>query len=201
MIRVLIADDQALVRSGLAALLSLESDLEVVAQAANGREAVDLAVSTQVDVALLDVQMPELDGIAAARELSKRAPGCKTLIVTTFGRTGYLRSALEAGASGFMVKDTPAEQLAQAIRRVHEGFKVVDPELAAASFSEGASPLTERETQVLSVARDGSEVAVIAAQLHLSQGTVRNHLSSAITKTGASNRFQAATIAFNRGWI
>lgn len=200
-IRILVADDQALVRGALVALLNLESDLEVVAEADNGRAAVDLAGSHAVDVCVLDIQMPGVDGIEAARRIHATIPGCRSLMVTTFGRTGYLREALQAGASGFVVKDTPASELAEAIRKVHAGLRVVDPELAAASLSAGENPLTERERQTLSLARDGKAVAAISAALHLSSGTVRNHLSSAIGKTGAVNRIEAAGIAAERGWL
>lgn len=200
-IRVLVADDQALVRGALVALLNLESDLEVVAEADNGATAVELAGSHGVDVCVLDIQMPGVDGIEAARRIRAGVPGCRSLMVTTFGRTGYLREALQAGASGFVVKDTPASELAEAIRKVHAGLRVVDPELAAASLSEGQNPLTERERQTLALARDGKAVAAISGALHLSPGTVRNHLSSAIGKTGAANRIEAAGIAADRGWL
>ncbi|GAA1366983.1 response regulator transcription factor [Arthrobacter rhombi] len=200
-IKVLVADDQALVRGALVALLNLESDLEVVAEADNGESAVALAAERHVDVCVLDIQMPGVNGIEAARRIHDGVPGCRSLMVTTFGRTGYLREALQAGASGFVVKDTPASELAEAIRKVHAGLRVVDPELAAASLSEGENPLTFREREVLSLARDGKAVAAISAVLHLSAGTVRNHLSAAIGKTGAVNRIEAAGIAAERGWL
>lgn len=200
-IRVLLADDQALVRGALAALLNLEPDIEVVAQAGDGTTVVALAELHGVQVALLDVQMPLMDGLAAAAELRDRLPGCKVLMVTTFDRPGYLRAAFEAGASGFLVKDTPSSELAAAVRRVHAGGQVVDPGLAAQSLMGGANPLTEREREVLARAQGGMPVAQIAAALFLSVGTVRNHLSNAIGKTGAANRIEAAHVAHERGWI
>jgi two-component system response regulator DesR len=200
-IRVLLADDQALVRGALASLLGLEPDLEVVAEVGRGDEVVPAARSTRPDVALLDVEMPGLDGIAATVALRAALPGCRVLVVTTFGRPGYLRRALEAGAAGFLVKDTPARRLADAVRRVHAGLRVVDPVLAAESLASGDSPLTERETQVLRAARRGGTVADVAAVLHLSEGTVRNHLSSAIGKTGARTRAEAARLAEDAGWL
>ncbi|HET7799982.1 MAG TPA: response regulator transcription factor, partial [Humibacillus xanthopallidus] len=191
-IRVLLADDQALVRGALAALLALESDLEVVAEVGRGDEVVERARESRADVCLLDIEMPGADGITAAAAVRDALPGVRTLIVTTFGRPGYLRRALEAGASGFVVKDTPARQLAEAVRRVHAGLRVVDPSLATESLVDGANPLTEREREVLTVALAGGTVAAIAAVVHLSAGTVRNHLSSAIGKTGTSTRAEAA---------
>jgi two-component system, NarL family, response regulator DesR len=200
-IRLLLADDQALVRGALAALLALESDLEVVAEVGRGDEVVDAAVEAKADVVLMDVEMPGLDGIAATAAVRKSLPSCRVLIVTTFGRPGYLRRAMEAGASGFVVKDTPARQLAEAVRRVHAGLRVLDPALAEESLVSGASPLTGRETEVLRAARGGDTVADVAALLHLSEGTVRNHLSSAIGKTGARNRAEAVKLAEDRGWL
>ena len=200
-IRLLLADDQALVRGALSALLGLEPDLEVVAEVGAGDEVVPAALEHRPDVALVDVEMPGLDGIAATAELRSALPATRVLIVTTFGRPGYLRRALQAGASGFVVKDTPAPQLADAVRRVHAGLRVVDPALATDSLLAGESPLTARETEVLRAARDGSPVAVIAARLFLSDGTVRNHLSSAIGKTGATNRAEAVLTAENNGWL
>jgi two-component system response regulator DesR len=179
-IRILMADDQHLVRGALAALLNLEPDLEVVAEIARGDEVVRTAVDVRPDVALLDVEMPGLDGLAAAAALHAEVPSCKVLIVTTFGRAGYLRRAMEAGALGFVVKDAPAEQLADAVRRVARGERVVDPALAAATLAGGASPLTARERDALVAARDGATIADIAKLLFLSEGTVRNYLSSAI---------------------
>ncbi|MFD6178937.1 MULTISPECIES: response regulator transcription factor [unclassified Isoptericola] len=201
MIRLLLADDQALVRGALAALLDLEPDLEVVAQVGRGDEVLDAARAQAADVALLDVEMPGLDGIAAAAALHRELPACRSLVVTTFGRPGYLRRALDAGASGFVVKDTPAEQLADAVRRVHAGLRAVDPELAVASLTVGASPLTERERHVLALAADGGTVAQVAAEAFLSEGTVRNYLSAAIGKTGARTRAEAVRIAQDNGWL
>ena len=201
MIRLLLADDQALVRGALATLLGLEPDLEVVAEVGRGDEVVPAARTARPEVALLDVEMPGLDGLAATTALRAAVPSCRVLVVTTFGRPGYLRRALEAGASGFVVKDTPARQLADAVRRVHAGLRVVDPALAAESLAAGSSPLTARETDVLRAARDGGTVADLAATLHLSEGTVRNHLSSAIGKTGARTRAEAVRLADEAGWL
>ncbi|MEV4263656.1 response regulator transcription factor [Kribbella sp. NPDC049584] len=200
-IRLLIADDQALVRGALAALLDLEPDLEVVAEVGRGDEVIDAAKNSQPDVALLDVEMPGLDGIEAAAALRTAVPGVRVLMVTTFGRPGYLRRAMEAGAAGFVVKDTPATQLADAVRRVHQGLRVVDPSLAAETLVAGTSPLTGREADVLRAAREGGTVSDIAKELHLSEGTVRNHLSAAIGKTGARTRAEAARIAVDNGWL
>ena len=200
-IRLLLADDQALVRGALASLLGLEPDLQVVAEVGRGDEVVEAARASRPDVALLDVEMPGLDGIAATAALRAALPSCRVLVVTTFGRPGYLRRALAAGAGGFLVKDTPARQLADAVRRVHAGLRVVDPTLAAESLATGDSPLTERETQVLRTARDGGTVADVAAALHLSEGTVRNHLSAAIGKTGARTRAEAVRLAEGAGWL
>jgi len=200
-IRLLLADDQALVRGALASLLGLEPDLEVVAEVGRGDEVVAAARGARPDVALLDVEMPGLDGLAATTALRAAMPSCRVLVVTTFGRPGYLRRALEAGASGFVVKDTPARQLADAVRRVHAGLRVVDPALAAESLAAGSSPLTTRETEVLRAARDGGTVADLAAAVHLSEGTVRNHLSSAIGKTGARTRAEAVRLADEAGWL
>lgn len=198
---MLLADDQALVRGALSALLGLEDDLEVVAEVGSGDAVVPAAREHRPDVALLDVEMPGLDGIAATAALREALPAVRVLIVTTFGRPGFLRRALRAGASGFVVKDTPAAQLADAVRRVHAGLRVVDPALATDSLVAGESPLTTRETEVLREARDGASVAAIAKRLFLSQGTVRNHLSAAIGKTGAANRSEAALIAESNGWL
>jgi len=200
-IRLLIADDQALVRGALAALLGLEHDIEVVAQVGRGDEVVEAARASEADVALLDIEMPGIDGIAAASLLRSEVPGCRALIVTTFGRPGYLARAMQAGASGFVVKDTPAAELADAVRRVSLGLRVVDPALAAESLAQGDSPLTERETDVLAAARDGGSIADIARSVHLSEGTVKNHLSSAIGKTGGRNRADAVRVAVERGWL
>jgi two-component system response regulator DesR len=200
-IRLLLADDQALVRGAIAALLGLEPDLEVVAEVGSGDDAVAAVEQHSPDVALLDVEMPGLDGIEAAHQIRERSPGTRVLMVTTFGRPGYLKRALQAGASGFVVKETPAAQLADAVRRVHQGLRVVDPALAMDSLTAGDSPLTPRETEVLQAARDGASVAVIASRVHLSEGTVRNHLSSAIGKTGAANRTEAVNAAVENGWL
>ncbi|WP_328523432.1 response regulator transcription factor [Kribbella sp. NBC_00359] len=200
-IRLLIADDQALVRGALAALLDLEPDLDVVSEVGRGDEVIEAARATKPDVALLDVEMPGLDGIEAASALRVAVPGVRVLMVTTFGRPGYLRRAMEAGAAGFVVKDTPATQLADAVRRVHQGLRVVDPSLAAETLVAGTSPLTGRESDVLRAAREGGTVADIAKELHLSEGTVRNHLSAAIGKTGARTRAEAARIALDNGWL
>jgi two-component system response regulator DesR len=200
-IRVLVADDQALVRGAVAALLSLEPDLEVVAEVERGDQVVAAARANPPDVAVLDIEMPGIDGIAAAEVLRREIPTCRVLIVTTFGRPGYLRRAMESGASGFIVKDAPAKRLADAIRRVHAGLRVVDPELAAESLAVGENPLTPREADVLREARDGSSVAEIAARLFLGDGTVRNYLSSAIGKTGSRNRVEAVHIAEQKGWL
>lgn len=200
-IRLLVADDQALVRGALSALLGLEPDIDVVAEAGRGDEVVGAALAADAQVAMLDIEMPGIDGIAAAAELRAAMPSCRVIIVTTFGRPGYLKRAIQAGASGFVVKDTPATQLADAIRRVHRGERVLDPTLAAESLAQGDSPLTERETDALALARTGGSVADIARMLHLSEGTVRNHLSAAIGKTGGRNRADAARIAESNGWL
>jgi two-component system, NarL family, response regulator DesR len=200
-IRLLLADDQALVRGALAALLDLEPDLTVVGEVGRGDEVVAAAADAQADVVLMDVEMPGLDGIAATAALRRALPSCRVLVVTTFGRPGYLRRAVEAGASGFVVKDTPARQLAEAVRRVHAGLRVLDPALAEESLVSGASPLTARETEVLRAARDHGTVADMAGVLHLSEGTVRNHLSAAIGKTGARNRTEAVRTAEQQGWL
>ena len=201
MIRVLLADDQSLVRGALAALLSLEPDLEVVAEVGRGDEVVAAARESKPDVALLDVEMPGLDGIAAAAALRAAVPAVRVAILTTFGRPGYLRRAMEAGALGFVVKDAPADELAEAVRRVAAGLRVVDPTLAAATLAGGSSPLTARERDVLIAARDGATVADIAGRLFLSEGTVRNYLSAAITKTNTRNRVEALRAAEANGWL
>jgi two-component system response regulator DesR len=200
-IRLLLAEDQAMVRGALAALLSLEPDLEVVAETDRGDRVLAEAQRTRPDVAVLDIEMPGQDGLAAAAELTAAMPECRVLIVTTFGRSGYLRRALAAGALGFLLKDAPAAELAAAIRRVHTGEHVVDPGLAAAALSEGESPLTAREHDVLAAARSHATVADIAAALFLSPGTVRNYLSSAMQKLGAATRGEAVRIADERGWL
>jgi two-component system response regulator DesR len=200
-VRLLLADDQALVRGALAALLALEPDLDVVGEVARGDEVVRTALEVRPDVALIDVEMPGMDGIAATAALRRELPGCRVLIVTTFGRPGYLRRAMAAGAAGFVVKDTPARQLADAVRRVHAGLRVVDPALAAETLTSGDSPLTPRETDLLRAAREGGTVADLARVLHLSEGTVRNYLSSAMGKTGARTRAEAVRIAEESGWL
>ncbi|REK85778.1 DNA-binding response regulator [Streptomyces inhibens] len=200
MIRVLLAEDQSMVREALAALLSLEADLEVVAQAARGDEVLPAARAHTVDVALLDIEMPGLSGLDAAAALRDELPGVKIVILTTFGRPGYLRRAMESGADAFLVKDAPAARLADAVRRVLRGERVIDPVLAAAALADGASPLTEREREVLRVAAESTN-AEIAAALQLSQGTVRNYLSTAIQKTGARNRAEAFRTARDKGWL
>ncbi len=200
-ISLLVADDQALVRGALVALLDLEPDLSVIAQVGRGDEVLDAVREHAPDVCLLDIEMPGIDGIAACAAVRRELPGTRVLMVTTFGRPGYLRRALEAGASGFVVKDTPAPELADAVRRVAAGLRVVDPDLAAESLTGGPNPLTERESQVLRVALTGATVATIAAQVHLTQGTVRNHLSAAIGKTGTRTRVEAAQVAQQQGWL
>ena len=200
-IRLLLADDQALVRGALAALLDLERDLTVVAQVGRGDQVLEAARGSAAQVALLDVEMPGMDGIAAAAELRNGYPSCRSLIVTTFGRPGYVRHALDAGASGFVVKDTPAGQLADAVRRVHRGLRVVDPELAVESLAVGTSPLTDRERDVLVAAVRGGTVADIARETFLSEGTVRNYLSAAMGKTGARTRAEAVRLAQENGWL
>ncbi len=201
MIRVLLAEDQAMVRGALAALLRLEGDIEVVAEVARGDEVVPTALSTQPDVALLDIEMPGDDGLSAARALREHVPSCRVVILTTFGRSGYLRRAMESGAAGFLLKDAPAAELAGAIRRVMGGSRVVDPELALMALSEGGNPLTGREREVLTASLGGASIADIAAQMYLSEGTVRNHLSIAIQKLGARNRMEAARLAEQKGWL
>ncbi|NUT43493.1 MAG: response regulator transcription factor [Thermoactinospora sp.] len=201
MIRVLLAEDQGMMRGALALLLGLEPDIEIVAQIAAGDEVLDAALAERPDVALLDIEMPGRSGLDVAADLRDRLPSCRVLILTTFGRPGYLRRAMEAGAAGFLVKDGPVEELAQAVRKVLAGEKVIDPALAAAALSAGASPLTDREREVLAVAADGATVADIASRLHLSESTVRNYLSSAISKTGTRNRIEAARTARHNGWL
>lgn len=200
-IRLLIADDQALVRGALAALLNLESDLVVVGEVGRGDEVLAACREHRPDVVLMDVEMPGLDGLAASAQLRRAMPEVHVLIVTTFGRPGFLRRAMQAGVQGFVVKDTPAAQLADAVRRVHSGLRVVDPQLAADSLAFGESPLTGREIDVLRAAAEGGTVADIARVMHLSDGTVRNHLSSAMGKTGARTRAEAARIAAEHGWL
>ena len=201
MIRVLIAEDQAMVRGALRALLALEDDIEVVAEVARADELVATAMANRPDVALVDIEMPGGDGISAAAALREALPQCRSLILTTFGKPGYLRRALETGAYGFMLKDAPPEQLALAIRRTARGERVVDPGLAASALSDGVSPLTERERQVLAATDRGADLDQIAQTLFLSRGTVRNHLSNAIQKLGVRNRSEAARLAEAKGWL
>ncbi|AJC58775.1 response regulator [Streptomyces noursei] len=201
MIRLLLAEDQRMMMGALALLLGLEDDMEVVAQVPAGDQIVASALETRPDVALLDIELPGRSGLDAAADLRDALPSCKVLIVTTFGRPGYLRRAMEAGASGFLVKDGPVEDLAAAIRRVLAGERVIDPGLAAAALSAGPNPLTPRERDVLTAAVDGATVSDIAAKLHLSQATVRNYLSAAIGKTGARNRIEAVRAARRNGWL
>ncbi|MFG3526078.1 response regulator transcription factor [Streptomyces sp. NPDC047917] len=201
MIRLLLAEDQSMVREALAALLGLEPDIEVVAQVARGDEVLAAAHEHDIDVALLDIEMPGMTGIDAAAALRRELPAVKVVVVTTFGRPGYLRRAMESGADAFLVKDAPASQLAAAVRKVLAGERVIDPTLAAAALADGASPLTDRERDVLRTAADGSTNAEIAAALHLSQGTVRNYLSTAIQKLAARNRAEAVRIAREKGWL
>lgn len=203
---ILIADDQSLIRTALATMLDLEPDLTVVGQADSCGQAVTVAQATQPDVVLLDVQMPAgglrvADGIDALPQLLAAAPDARVMVVTTFGRPGYLRRALEAGAFGFMVKDTPVDRLVEAIRRIARGLRVVDPELAAASLSIGASPLSPKEALVLAASTGGASTEEIAATVYLSEGTVRNYLSSAISKVGARNRAEALRVATDNGWV
>jgi two-component system, NarL family, response regulator DesR len=201
MIRVLLAEDQAMVRGALAALLTLEGDIEIVAEVSRGDEVLQAAQATRPDVALLDVEMPGCDGLNAAALVHSELPTCRVLILTTFGRPGYLRRAMEGGVVGFLLKDAPSEQLAAAIRRTMAGERVVDPALAAMALSEGSSPLTAREREVLAAASSGASNAEIATSLFLSEGTVRNYLSVAMQKLGAHNRVEAANIAQRKGWL
>jgi two-component system, NarL family, response regulator DesR len=200
-IRVLIAEDQAMIREALAALLSFEDDIEVVAQVGRGDEVVAAATEHDADVALLDIEMPGLDGLSAASALRRAKPDLKIVILTTFGRPGFMRRAMETGVSAFLVKDSPADRLAQTVRTVLAGGRVIDPDLAAAALAERDNPLTPRECDVLAASADGSMISEIAAKLYLSEGTVRNYLSACIQKTGARNRTEALRIAEDRGWL
>ena len=200
-IRVLLADDQTLIREALAALLSFEPDMEVVAQVGRGDEVVRAAAEHDIDVALLDIEMPGMDGLAAAGQLHRAQPGVKIVILTTFGRPGFLRRAMESGVSAFIVKDSPPDRLATAVRKALAGERVIDPDLAAAALAEGINPLTPRERDVLAASADGSVISEIAVTLYLSEGTVRNYLSACIQKTGARNRTEALHIAEERGWL
>ncbi len=190
-----------MVRGALATLLNLEEDIEVVGEASSGDEALAVAGQTRPDIALLDIEMPGRDGIATAAELRTALPDCRIVILTTFGRPGYLRRAMEAGAAAFLVKDSPARDLAAAIRRVLAGERVIDPDLAAAALSAGPNPLSPRERDVLSAAADGATIGDVAERLHLSEGTVRNYLSAAIRKTAARNRIEAVRAAQRQGWL
>jgi two-component system, NarL family, response regulator DesR len=200
-VRVLLAEDQAMVRGALSALLALEGDIEIVAEAARGDEVLPAALDARPDVALLDIEMPGGDGLTAAAALGERLPSCRVIILTTFGRAGYLKRAMESGAMGFLLKDAPAAELAAAIRRVMAGERVVDPALAVSALSERGSPLTDRERDVLAASADGATIADVAAKLYLSEGTVRNYLSTAIQKLGARNRVEAARLAERKGWL
>ncbi|MER6253982.1 response regulator transcription factor [Streptomyces sp. NPDC001584] len=200
-IRILLAEDQSMVREALAALLGLEPDIEVRVQVARGDEVLAAARAHDVNVALLDIEMPGMTGIEAAAALHAELPALRIVILTTFGRPGYLRGAMEAGASAFLVKDAPAAQLAAAVRKVLQGERVIDPTLAAAALAEGANPLTDREREVLREAESGATNAELAARLHLSQGTVRNYLSTAIQKLAARNRAEAVRAAREKGWL
>ena len=201
MIRILLAEDQAMVRGALAALLRLDGNFEVVAEVSRGDEVTAAALKTQPDVALLDIEMPGGDGLSAARALHESMPSCRIVILTTFGRSGYLRQAMESGAVGFLLKDAAATELATAIHRVMAGERVVDPDLALTALSEGENPLTPRERDVLKASLDGASIAEIAAQLVVSEGTARNHLSTAIQKLGVHNRIEAARLAEAKGWL
>jgi two-component system response regulator DesR len=201
MIRVLIAEDQGMIRGALKALLAMEGDIEIVAETDRADRILALALESKPDVALLDIEMPGGDGITAAGQLRRELPSCRTLILTTFGRPGFLRRAMESGASGFMLKDAPAHELALAIRRTMAGERVVDPGLAAAALSNGVSPLSDREREVLVAGQNGASIAEIAKALFLSEGTVRNYLSSAIQKLEVSNRTEAARVAEDQGWL
>lgn len=200
-LRVLLAEDQAMVRGALSALLSLEEDIEIVAEASRADEVLSAALDVLPDVALLDIEMPGGDGLQAAALLRERLPSCRVIILTTFGRPGYLRRAMEGGAVGFLLKDAPAPELAQAIRRVVEGERVVDPVLVTAALSEGDNPLTEREREALAASEGGATIEDVAAMLYLSEGTVRNYLSTAIKKLGTRNRVEAARLAERKGWL
>jgi two-component system response regulator DesR len=200
-VRVLLAEDQAMVRGAISALLSLEGDIEIVAEASRGDGVLPAALDAFPDVALLDIEMPGGDGLSAAAQLRERLPACRVIILTTFGRAGYLKRAMEAGASGFLLKDAPAAELAAAIRRVMAGERVVDPDLATAALSEGENPLTDRERDVLLASANGATIEDVARKLYLSEGTVRNYLSTAIKKLGTRNRVEAARLAESKGWL
>jgi len=199
-IRVVIAEDQSMVLGALAALLEIEGDIAVQARVRNGKDALAAILQHRPDVLITDIEMPEMSGLELAAELQRRRAGTRVVIVTTFARAGYLRRALDAGAAGYLLKDMPSEKLADAVRRVHRGLRVIAPELAAEAWGE-PDPLTDRERQVLRFAGDGMTSSDIAAQLNLSEGTVRNYLSEAISKLGAGNRVEAARIARTKGWL
>jgi two-component system, NarL family, response regulator DesR len=201
MIRLLVAEDQAMIRGLLVALLSHEEDIEVVAELERGDLVVEEALRTRPDVALLDIEMPGQDGLTVAAELRERVPTCRVLILTVFGRPGYLRRAVDSGVAGFLLKDAPPGELATAIRRTAAGEKVIDPKLAVSALAEGVSPLTARERDVLALSVRGASVEDVARTLHLTRGTVRNYLSIAIQKLGATNRVEAALIAEEKGWL
>ena len=201
MIRVLLAEDQAMMRGALAVLLGLEPDIEVVAEVSTGTAILPRALETRPDVALLDIELPGRSGLDAAADLARALPGCAVVVVTTFARPGYVQRAMAAGARGFLVKDSPAEELAEAVRRVAGGGTVVDPALARSALRDAASPLTDRERAVLVEAEGGATIADIAARMHLSVSTVRNYLSSAIGKTGTRNKVEAALLARRMGWL
>ena len=200
-IRVVLAEDQAMVLGALAALLELEPDIEVVARAANGREALKLVEQHTPDVLVTDIEMPEMTGLEVATALQISRPGVRTVILTTFARPGYLRRAMDTGARGYLLKDRPAAELADAVRRVHRGLRVVDPGLATEAWNAEQDPLTERERQILQRAGEGRTSSEISGELRLSEGTVRNYLSEAISKLGATNRVDAARIARAKGWL
>jgi two-component system response regulator DesR len=200
-IRVVLAEDQTMVLGALSALLELEPDISVVAQSANGRDALNAVTRLSPDVLVTDIEMPQMTGLELATNLRTTHPAVRTIILTTFARPGYLRRALDAGARGYLLKDRPAAELADAVRRVHRGLRVVDPALATEAWSAELDPLTERERQILQRAGDGRSSTEIAAEFHLSEGTVRNYLSEAIAKLGASNRVDAARIARTKGWL
>lgn len=201
MIRILLVEDQNLVRGALAALLRLEPDFEVVGAATNGREALALCEQLAPDIVLTDIEMPLMTGLELAARINEQRLAAKVIVVTTFGRSGYLRRALEAGVRGYLLKDAPVDALASAIRAVHEGGRAIAPELAIESWSGGGDPLTERERQVLRLAGEGRSSSDIARQVHLSEGTVRNYLSEAIGKLGAANRVDAYRMARDAGWL
>ena len=201
MIRVLLVEDQTMMRDALGALLGLEPDIEVVGAVGNGDEGLHTAERLRPDVALIDIELPGLDGLTLAERLAGTVPGCRAVIITTFGRPGYLRRAMAANVAGFVLKETPAAEVASAVRKVHAGERVVDPALAVSALREGEDPLTPREREVLRAARDHSTIGEVARRLYLSEGTVRNYLSSVIHKLGARNRAEAIAAAEQKGWL